>query len=177
MLSNMETKIADLNGKIKTLSFRLKKTDEVLKKDDRKASERHRTSLETMVTAVNALKESIEEKKFVNGEDEESVQAWSIGIEDVVNQADECMHEWTMQIEQIDRNFKLATAFHEHKREIELGREKLMQRQEAVERAHAEELEFEKKKIGVETSSNRTTKNYSDSEQHGKNAEASDHKI
>ena len=147
VLSNMETQIADLNGKIKTLSFRLKKTDEILKKDDRKASERHRTSLETMVTAVNALKESIEEKKFVNGEDEESVQEWSSGIEEIVNQADECMRELTGQIEQIDRNLKHATALHEHKREIELEREKLRRKQETVERAHAEELEFEKTKL------------------------------
>ena len=36
----------------------------MLKKNDWKASERHRTSLETIVTAVNALKE------FVNGADE-----------------------------------------------------------------------------------------------------------
>ena len=146
LLSNMETQIADLNGKIKTLSFRVKKTDEVLKKDDLKASERHRTLLKTMVTAVNTSKESIEEKKFVNGEDEESVQEWASGIEEVVNQADECMRELTRQIEQIDRNLKHATALYEHKREIELEREKLRQKQEAVERAHAEELELEKKK-------------------------------
>ena len=59
--------------KNKNTQLSTKKADEVLKKDDRKASERHRTSLETMVTAVNTLKESIEEKKLVNGEDEESV--------------------------------------------------------------------------------------------------------
>ena len=103
----MKTQIADLNWKIKTLSFRVKKTDEVLKKDDLKASERHRTSPETMVTAVNTLKESIEEKKFVNREDEESFQKWASRIEEVVNQADECM-----------RNLKHATALYEHKREI-----------------------------------------------------------
>ena len=100
-----------------------------------------------MVTAVNALKESIEEKKFVNGENEESVREWSSGIEEVLNQADESMRELTRQIEQIDHNLKHATALHEHKREIELEREKLRQKQEAVERAHAEELEFEKKKL------------------------------
>ena len=100
-----------------------------------------------MVTAVNTVKESIEEKKFVNGEDEESVQEWTSGVEEIVNQADECMRELTRQIEQIDRNLKHATALHEHKREIELEREKLRQKQEAVERAHAEELEFEKKKL------------------------------
>ena len=81
-----------------------------------------------MVTAVNALKESIEEKKFVNGEDEESVQEWTSGIEEVVNQADECIRELTRKIE---RNLKHATALHEHKREIHLEREKLRQKQEA----------------------------------------------
>ena len=64
VLSNIETQIADLNGKIKTLSFRAEKTGKVLKKDGQKASERHRTSLETMVTAVNTLNKPIEEKKF-----------------------------------------------------------------------------------------------------------------
>ena len=109
----------------------MKKTDEVLKKDDRNASERHRTSLETVVTAVNMLKESIKEKKLINGDYKESVLEWASGINEVVNQADECMHELTSQ----------------HKREIELEREKLRQKQEAVERAHAEELEFKKKKM------------------------------
>ena len=144
---SMKTQIANFNGKTKTISFRVKKTDEALKKDDRKASERHRTSLETMVTAVNTLKESIEEKKFINGEDEQSVQEWASGIEEVVNQSDECMRELTRQIEQIDRNLKHATALYEHKREIELESEKLRQKQEAVERAHAEKLEFERKKL------------------------------
>ena len=101
----MGPQIADLTGKIKTVNFWLKKTDGILKKADRKASERHRRSLETKVTAVNALKESIEKKKFVNGEDEESVREWSSGIEEIVNQADECMRELTRHIEQIDRNF------------------------------------------------------------------------
>ncbi|XP_068741885.1 uncharacterized protein [Montipora capricornis] len=102
-----------------------------------------------MATAVNTLKESIEEKKFVNGEDEESVQEWVSGIEEssCESSADECMRELTRQIEQIDRNLKHATALYEHKREIELEREKLRQKQEAVELAHAEELEFEKKKM------------------------------
>ena len=41
-----------------------------------------------MVTALNTLKESVEEKKFANGKDEESVQEWASGVEEVVNQAD-----------------------------------------------------------------------------------------
>ena len=58
----MEKQIAELNGKIKTLALRVNKTDEILRKDDRVALERHKTSLESMVTAVNDLKEYIEEK-------------------------------------------------------------------------------------------------------------------
>ena len=97
--SIMEKQIADLNGKIKTLSFRVKKSVEVVKKHDRVASERHKKSLETMITAVNTLKESIEEK----GEAEEAVQEWATDIEAVVDEADECIRELTAQMEQIDR--------------------------------------------------------------------------
>ena len=95
----MEKQIADLNGKIKTLSFRVKKSVEVVKKHDRVASERHKKSLETMITAVNTLKESIKEK----GEAEEAVQEWATDIEAVVDEADECIRELTAQMEQIDR--------------------------------------------------------------------------
>ena len=81
-----------------------------------------------------------------------------------MNQVDECMREWSKQIEQIDHNLKHPTALHEYKREIKLEREKLRQKPEAVERAHAEELEFEKKKLeSKQLSSNSTTRNYSDS--------------
>ena len=60
---------AELDAKIKTLNFRVKKTDEVLQKDDRTALERHRASLESVVTAVTTLKESIEEQMFAEGKE------------------------------------------------------------------------------------------------------------
>ena len=124
----MGPQIADLTGKIKTVNFCLKKTDGILKKADRKASERHRRSLETKVTAVNALKESIEKKKFVNGEDEESVREWSSGMEEIVNQADECMRELTRHIAQIDRNF-MSTNEKSNWRGKNLGRSKKLLRE------------------------------------------------
>ena len=72
----MDKQIAELEGKLKTLNFRLKKTGDVLKKDDRTAFERHKVSVEAQMTSVVKLKESIEEQKFTNGEDDEAVQAW-----------------------------------------------------------------------------------------------------
>ena len=97
--------------------------------------------------AGKGLKESVEEKKFINGEDEESVQEWGSRIKEVVYQADESMRELTRMIEQVDRNVKHITALYEHKQEFELEREKLRQKQEAVEQAHAEKVEFEKEKL------------------------------
>ena len=46
------------------LKFTVKKKDEILPKDDRLALERHKTLLESMVTAMTTLKESIEEKSL-----------------------------------------------------------------------------------------------------------------
>ena len=47
------------------------------------------------------------------------------------------MRELTRQIEQIDRNLKHTAALYEHKRDLELEREKLRQKEEAVERAQS----------------------------------------
>ena len=95
----MEKQQTELNGKIKTLSFRVKKTDEILQKDDRVALERQKTLLEGMVTAVNTLKESIEEKKFAKGEEEEKVQEWAADVEAAVDEADKCVRQLANKIE------------------------------------------------------------------------------
>ena len=58
---------------MKTLNFRLKKRGDVLKKDDRMAFERHKVSVETLMTAIVKLKEFIEEKKFSNGDDDKAI--------------------------------------------------------------------------------------------------------
>ena len=99
----MEKELAELNAKIKTLSFRVKKTNEILQKDDRAELERHRASLESVVTAVATLKESLEEKKFAKGEDEQTVQEWAEKFEESVDVADKCMRQLASKIELIDR--------------------------------------------------------------------------
>ena len=49
--------------------------------------ERHRASLESAVTAARTLMESIQEKKFAEGEDEQAVQEWSEEFEESVDEA------------------------------------------------------------------------------------------
>ena len=78
----MEKLILDLENKLKTLRFREKKTDEVLTKNERPALERQRASLNSIVKAINNVKENIEEKKFSNGEDETEIGEWSQSVED-----------------------------------------------------------------------------------------------
>ena len=51
------------------------------------------------------------------------------------------------QSEQIDRNLKHATALYEHKRVVELEKEKMVQKQEGINRAHVEEFGIWKKKL------------------------------
>ena len=97
------------------------------------------------MTTVLKLKAFTEEQKFTNGE--EAVQEWADEIEQVVNEGDACIRELAERIEQIDRNLKHATVLYEHKREVELEKEKMVQQEEAIDRAHAEELEFERKKL------------------------------
>ena len=55
------------------------------------ALERHRASLESVVTAVATLKESLEETKFAEGEDKQAVQEWAEEFEESVDEADKSM--------------------------------------------------------------------------------------
>ena len=146
----MEKELAELNAKIKTLSFRVKKTSEILQKDDRAALERHRASLESVVTAVVTLKESLEEKKFAQGEDEQTVQEWAEEFEESVDEADKCMRQLASKIELIDRKAKHEAVVFEHKQAIALENEKIEQQREAKERAYAEKLAFEQKKLDLQ---------------------------
>ena len=154
----MEKEKAELNAKIKTLNFRVKQTDEILQKDDRAALERHRTSLESVVTAVTTLKESIEEKKFAEGEDEQAVQEWSEELEESpIDEADKCMRELASKIELIDRKSKHEAVVFEHKQAIALENEKIEQQREAKERAYAEELAFKQKKLDLQQAQKKPT--------------------
>ena len=119
-------------------------------KNDRSAAERQKTSLENMTEAVNALKETIEEKKFGKGETEADIKEWAAETEAVLSQADNCAKELAKQIEQIDRDLKQANAFHEHKQALELKEDKFKLQQEATERAHAEQLEFQRKRLELQ---------------------------
>ncbi|PFX26524.1 hypothetical protein AWC38_SpisGene8801 [Stylophora pistillata] len=136
----MEKEVADLNANIKTLRFRVKKTDEILQKDYRAALERHRTSLESVVTAVTTLKVSIEEKKFAEGEDEQAVQEWAEEFEESVDEADKCMRQLASKIELIHRKSKHEAAVFEDKQAIALENEKIEQQREEKERAYSEEI-------------------------------------
>jgi len=153
----MKKEIAELDAKIKTLNFRVKKTDEILQKDDRATLERHRASPESVVTAVTTLEEAIEEKKFAEGEDEEAVQEWAEEFEESVDAGDKCMRQLASKIEQIDRKSKHEAAVFEHKQAIALENEKIERQREAKERAYAEELAFEQKKLGLQQAQKKPT--------------------
>ena len=172
----MDKKIVQLQSKLKTSNFRWKKTRDVLKKDDRTPFERHKVSVEALVTTVVKLKESIEEQKFTNGEEDDvAVQEWADEIEQVINEGDACIRELAERIEQTDRNLKHATVLYEYKREVKLEKEKIVQQQEAINRAHGEESEFEKKKLELKQGQTEPPENVH--VQRGENAQARDHEI
>lgn len=111
---------AELDAKIKMLNFRVKKTDKVLQKDDRAAVERHRASLESVVTAVMTLKESIEEQMFAEGKDDQAVQEWAEEFEESVDTGDKCMRQLASKIEQINRKSKHDAIIFEYKQAVAL---------------------------------------------------------
>ena len=125
-----EKQLAELEGKIKTLKFRLHKTDEVISKRDRQASERQLASINGTVTAVNELKESIEEKKFGKGESEEDVSQWSATIDEELQRADEESGKLRSQLKILDREERDKEMNEKHEITMKFERELLEQKAE-----------------------------------------------
>ena len=128
----MEKMISELNGKLKTLRFRINKTVEIIDKHDKEASERHQASIANITSAVNTLKESIEEKNFSKGETEEQVTEWGADAESMRAEADECTRKIAKQIKHMNLAAQDADALQAHHKAIELEKQlteqKLQQR-------------------------------------------------
>ena len=82
----LETKLAELTGKIKALKFTLGKCDDAITARNREALTRHEASMTKRVVAVCALKQEIEELKFVKEED--AVRQWAEDVEARMVEAD-----------------------------------------------------------------------------------------
>ena len=133
----MEKQLTELGHKIKTLNFRVDKTDDTLAKQDRQALERQQASIASIVEAVNTLKETIEEKKFVKGEDAGEIAKWSSEVERHLERADKSTREIQRGIKSMDlqeqekltaeihkNNMKHERELWEQKAELEKNREK-----------------------------------------------------
>ena len=83
----METKQNELNGKFKALNFVINKIDDIVTERDKTTLKRYEQSLTNKVSAIYALKEVIEELKFIDQENEEDVRTWAEEIEGKLNDA------------------------------------------------------------------------------------------
>ena len=141
----MEKAIADLSSKVKT--------DKLIEESDNEALNRHKLSIDNIVSTVNNPKETIEEK-FAKGESEEQVQEWSAEVEKNLSLADRQISRIEKKLEEITAGEKDATNRLEFMRKLEyeklLTKQKLQQEQEAAERLDAEKLAYEREKIKLE---------------------------
>ena len=149
----MERQISELSSKIKTLKFRRSKTSEILKQRDRQASERQKESIINISKAVNELKETIEEKKFAKGEDDEAVSEWSKQYESELEEADEDITTLDQQIKEIDNNERERKTTYEHEKnlafELELFERKAKFQEELEKSKQGEDNEHSKPTSGA----------------------------
>lgn len=73
----MEELTKEFNGKMQSLKFCLGKNEEVIGSKNTEAIARHGALLMSKLQAVHAVKESIVERKFTEGESEEEVSTWT----------------------------------------------------------------------------------------------------
>ena len=110
----MEKLLTELANKIKTLNFRVEKTSDVLSKNEKLGLERHVKSLKAIVEAITSLKETIEEKKFAKGEEQEEISVWSASIDAEILQADERIRRLELALKALNNQEKEREAFEEH---------------------------------------------------------------
>ena len=84
----MESLESTLQGKLKAVTFTLSKTDSILEKRNKITIQRHKDSLNSMLNAIQTLKQQIEETKFTNGESEEDVGDWGKSVEARIERVD-----------------------------------------------------------------------------------------
>lgn len=114
-----EKQISELDTKVKLLYFKLNQTDEIMEKRERQSLERHQSSVTSIVSAVDTLKSTVEEKKFTKGESEDAIKTWSRQIEKHFEKADQATTRVRSAIQAIDMEEQEKKAFENHKQQME----------------------------------------------------------
>ena len=104
-------------------------------------------SITNRIQAVHALKEEIEEIKFINDDSEENVRKWASTIESKINEADNKVRELRQRLGNIEENERAvaqeaerAAAEIERRKQLEFEKQKFELEQEAKEKERKREL-------------------------------------
>ena len=153
----MEKLLEDLDGKLKTLKYRMSKSDDSITKQDKETLERQRLSVSAISTMVNTLKETIEEKMFLQGKDEEEVKIWAATPETMLAEADQCVRRLTQEISrgELAAKEELTLKEEQHKWDFQkrLTEQKLRQEKEADEEKRKLDWEHQQKLKELQTTS------------------------
>ena len=145
----MEKLLEDLDGKLKTLKYRMSKSDDSITKQDKETLERQRLSVSAISTMVNTLKETIEEKMFLQGKDEEEVKIWAATPETMLAEADQCVRRLTQEMSrgELVAKEELTLKEEQHKLDFQkrLTEQKLRQEKEADEEKRKLDWEHQQK--------------------------------
>ncbi|XP_022797625.1 uncharacterized protein LOC111335895 [Stylophora pistillata] len=126
----MRKEMTELDNKIKLLKLKITRTDEIILKRDRQALERPRSSITSIVSAVDELKLTIEEGKISKGESEEEIALWGKGIEDDLKIADNTTKRIQDAIKAVDLEEQEQEAIEKHNKNMKFERQLLEQRAE-----------------------------------------------
>jgi hypothetical protein len=113
---------------MKTLQFRMNKTTDIVSKRDKEAMERQRLSVATTSTAVNNLKERIEDRMLTDGKTGEEMQVWSNEVEGLLVEADNCTRQLSKELKILELAVQETAMMQEQQRKLQFERELTEQR-------------------------------------------------
>ena len=153
----MEDTLKELKSKMKTLQFRMNKTTDIVSKRDKEAMERQRLSVATTSTAVNNLKERIEDRMPTDGKTGEEVQVWSNEVEGLLAEADNCTRQLSKELKNLELAAQETAMMQEQQRKLqfekELTEQRLHQEQEAAIERKKLDMEYHEKTKDVQQAS------------------------
>ena len=121
----------------------MSKSDDIITKQDKETLERQRLSVSAISTMVNTLKETIEEKMFLQGKDEEEVKICAATPETMLTEADQCVRTLTQEINRVELAAQEEPTLKEEQHKLDFQKRLTEQKSRLEKKADEEKLKLD----------------------------------
>jgi Fe2+ transport system protein B len=139
----LKEKLDEIEAKVRLLNFAIKKTDDRLGTNDEEVVIRQKGQVTKIILAISDLKQTIEEKKFVEGDTDENVAAWGESIEKSIALGYENVRQLNVHIQRLKAEVRRRESARENENKRLLDKENYARQQAFKKHERDRQLAFE----------------------------------